>query len=53
MVNFGTKLQNLHELAVLEFMMFGYRERIKIYYTNDLNCAKRLKVIGNEALVLF
>jgi len=54
LVNFGErKLENLDELARLEFMMFGYDERIKIYFSNETECAKRIGVMGEVSVVLF
>ena len=54
LVNFSaTKLQNLDELARLEFMMFGYDDRIKTYYSDEISCAKRIGVVGEISVVLF
>lgn len=54
LINFGaTKLANLGELAILEFMMFGYQERIKIYFSDAIECAKRIGVVGDVSVVFF
>jgi hypothetical protein len=34
-------------------MMFGYDDRIKIYYSDDVECAKRIGVVGDVSVVLF
>lgn len=33
--------------------MFGYEDRIKIYFSDEVACAKRIGVVGEVSVVLF